>query len=205
MKNNLVSMTKYIAIGSIGRSGKDSLAQLMKEDLESRGFYVIKKSLAEPLKNICNDFLIKNFNISAFTEDTVEKSSIRPFLVCVGSMLRSESEGSYFTKILFDYVQSLKRTPDFVIVPDLRYSEYEGTDEIDFFKNLNSFIININRVDYSNNNIEPANNDEKINSVKIKRQCNLDVTWPTYGTSSCEQMQEFAKNCVNTTLKYFGE
>jgi len=195
-----INKIKYIFCGSSSRTGKDSLANIIKDILEEKDFYVVKRSLATPLKEECDDFLIKNFGISAFSDKTEEKNIIRDFLVLVGKMHRTHTKGTYFTDKLLQYIKSLENEPDYVIVPDLRYASYGETDELFFAKNLNSFVINIERIQENGKLVEFPNPDEAINSPKIKAAADYNLVWKTYNTEYCPEMREIAEGIVNKIL-----
>lgn len=166
--------TKIITCGAKARVGKDLLCDFLKKLLEEKGFKVEKRSLATPLKEMTDEFLIKNIGISAFTQDEKEKKLIRPFLVETGKMLRIKTQGRFFTQKLDDWLAG-NIDLDFVLVPDCRYAEYEQ-DEVFYFKKRGAFIINIDRwVKFGF--IEPANKEEEENAPKIAKAADYHLIW----------------------------
>jgi hypothetical protein len=196
-------MQRFIAIGSTARSGKDSLANLLVTNLEKRGFWAVKYSLAFPLKQECDDFLKSQFNISAFTENNEEKEMIRPILVGVGSIHRKLSQGQYFTTKLDERVKGQKTRPDFVIVPDLRYATYPN-DELQWFKKHNSYIVDVGRFDKNGELVGPANQDEEVNSQIINQAATEVLLWKTYGNKVTDEMQEIANAMTENILSHFN-
>ena len=196
------SHPKYIAIGSIARVGKDTLAGGIETVLNSLGYSSVRMSLATPLKKECDEFLLSKFGISAFTSEDKDKKFIRDFLVTVGKMRRLQSEGTYFTDELYNNVLFLDKKPDFVIVPDLRYAHYPD-DELSFFKSLNSFIINVDRVDQNGDMILPYNRDEEENSKKIKIHADCLVEWKTFNSTDSPDIRRISKNTTFQILKKF--
>jgi len=196
-------MQRFIVIGSTARAGKDSLANILVTNLTKRGFNAVKRSLATPLKENCDEFLRGEFDISAFTEDNKYKELIRPILVGVGSVHRRLSEGQYFTWKLSDWVRDQNPKPDFVITADLRYATYPN-DELQWFKSHNSYIIDVERLDENGKLIPPANRDEMINSQIIKRAANEVLLWKSYGNQVTAEMQEIVDVITENILNHFN-
>lgn len=166
---------------------------------------VTKRSLAIPLKEECDKFLKKIFNISAFTEDDIEKNIIRPILVAVGKAHRVQTQGQYFTEALVEWVRSQEFgiDLDFVVVPDVRYATEYANDELQFFKSLNSFIINV-EILVDGKILPPANFDEENNSVIIKAAANEQVVWNKTGLNSSPEMVKVAEDLTDKIINYYG-
>lgn len=167
-----------IAVGCLARVGKDSLADLLKEKLESRGFSVIKYSLATPLKYECDEFFRLNYGISAFTEKDEDKNLIRPILVEVGRAHRKQTEGRYFTKLADEVID--KQDADFIIVPDLRFHFYDF-DEFSWLKNRGGYFIYLDRITPNGNTYKAANSDEEENSKRLINVCDHYLYWNDFG------------------------
>jgi len=166
--------TNIIAIGCAARVGKDSLAKILEKKLKSHGFSVIRYSLATPLKQECDEFLLKNFHISAFTENDYEKDIIRPILVAVGGAHRKQTEGTYFTKLASKFIED--NPNNFCIIPDLRYAFFPD-DEITWLKRNNGMFIYLDRKDKFGNLTPPANKDEEENSIKLSQLADIRFEW----------------------------
>ena len=62
--------------------------------------YSKRLSLAYELKKDLDTFLLKKFNISAFTENSEEKKFIRPLLICYGtSLMRKKDPDCWINKL----------------------------------------------------------------------------------------------------------
>ena len=173
---------KIIACGAKAFVGKDYFCDILREILTQKGFSVEKYSLATPLKSLCDEFLIKNFNVSAFSFDAESKTFIRDFLVTVGKMFRSKTKGKYFTNLLEEY-RKLNNHLDYILVPDCRYSLYKE-DELQYFQNENAYIIYLNRWLEDGTEVGFANKDEEENAPKILKGSTSVINWETFGFDS---------------------
>jgi hypothetical protein len=196
-------MQRFISIGSKARVGKDSLANLLFSSLNEKGFYTVKRSLATPLKEECDDFLKSQFNISAFTENNEEKELIRPILVSVGSAHRTRSRGQYFTWKLAEWLRKRSPSPQFVITPDLRYAIFSN-DELQWFQSQNAYIIDVDRIDENGQLIPPANSHEATNSEIIKKAATEVLVWKTYGNQVTPEMKKIADKITQNILNHFN-
>ena len=76
---------KIISISGNARCGKDTLGNNIVSILEDLGIKAKTLSFAYELKSSVDSFLLEQTGISAFTDNDIEKSIIRPFLVCWGT------------------------------------------------------------------------------------------------------------------------
>lgn len=199
--------TKFCAISGVARSGKGTLSNLLFDFFLKRDFVVSQQSLATPLKMDCNDFLEDNFGISAFTQNTEEKTFIRNYLIAVGEMRRKRSKGTYYTsRLIRDVVFFLNPEPDFVIVDDLRYADLEKypDDELAFFQKQNSYIIHVKRLSENGTLVPPANDHEAVNNPIIERWSHAQLVWNTSGGIITEDMKNLAEDLGNRILRFYG-
>jgi hypothetical protein len=110
---------KVIGLCGVARCGKDSfgsfLVSLNKEKFK-------KASFAYELKKDLDPFLKTKLNISAFTEDPVEKEIIRPMLICWGTDVIREKidKNRWIEKIQQKVVENYEQ--GFItIIPDVRF------------------------------------------------------------------------------------
>lgn len=168
-----------IGIGCIARVGKDFFANCLVKQLAAKGYKADKYNLANPLKRELDSCLSRFFNISAFTEEKAEKDIIRDILVSWGRAHRKQTQGKYFTNLADDFI-SRSRDLDFVIIPDIRYCQYEKTDEIFWLKEKDGYFIYLDRVD-NGQKIIGANQDEIENSKLLYQHHDEHVIWETFG------------------------
>lgn len=186
---------KQLVIGITGyaRAGKDFVGEVIhnlyrKHELNSR-----LHSFAFLLKSEMRHFLLENFGIDAFTNNTQEKKIIRPLLIEYGEAKRKVSNGSYWIDevrqdINKDFCDGLQRT---AIITDVRYE-----NEAKFIKEYpNNLIIYVSRYDESGNRITPAHETE-ANSVAIVRDDYADIEFhcETFN-GSLEKKNEITEHC----------
>lgn len=172
--------TFYIGIGGVARSGKDSFARSLKKVLKDRhpNSSILIESLATPLKLDCQSFIKERLNLDVFTNDSLEKSLFREMLVWYGKVKRQQSQGAYWTNLLDQKV--LKANPDFCIIPDIRYQQYEK-DEVAWLRSkTKNYFIHLQRRLPSGEFHPPANMDEKINDNIIRNFANKSLIIETY-------------------------
>ena len=159
---------KIIGIAGASRSGKDtlcrSLIRILKEkyNIEAERMSIAGDLIKKNLQNI----IMNSVGIDSFTENTEEKELIRPLLVEYGKLMRKWTEGRYFVE---NFQNINEKT---LIIPDIRYAEYEK-DEIHWIRNeVNGYLIFLER-----ENIKDANETEQINNKKLKVLSNCCIYW----------------------------
>lgn len=161
---------KIIGISGAARSGKDTFADLLIEILTEKGIKCSKTSFAKQLKIECKDFVEKTLGIDIFTEDSVEKSIIRPLLVTWGTHVRRRLDEDIWIK----HLESSLCEDQVTIVTDVRFQ-----NEFDWLKSKGGYSIFIDRVDEYGSNIKPANSDEEENNILLRQKCDFHLTWNT--------------------------
>jgi hypothetical protein len=148
-----------VSISGSARSGKDTLADNFVSILKASGIKSQKLSFAYELKKDVDKFLIEQLGISAFTENSDEKSLIRPFLVTWGTdVMRAKDPRVWIKKLEGSLV------PDAVnIIADLRFE-----NELEWVKENNGLSLFIDR-----NDILAANKYERKNNEILKKQVDL--------------------------------
>ena len=119
-----------IGAGGFARSGKDTFVKIAKKILKEHGFSSIKLAFADALKEEIDHFLIENYGISAWTDDTEEKNIIRPFLVAHGCGKRAQSAGEYWVNKLDEAIETIHFSEDVVFISDCRFP-----NEVDWIHN----------------------------------------------------------------------
>lgn len=141
---------KIIGISGNARVGKDTLGLNFQKVLKDHDIKSELYSFADELKKSVNDFLIKETGISAFTEDSKEKSLIRPFLVCWGTEIMRSIDDN----IWIDRLQNNIKDDRVSIITDLRF-----LNELEWLKSHKGLSVFISRI-----GIDPANDYEKKNN-----------------------------------------
>ena len=189
---------KIIAVSGVARSGKDTIADCLAEEVKSMfpNLSIKRESLASFLKEEMAGFLLEKFNKDIFTLDGEEKEKFRPLLVAYGFAKRLDTQGTYFTSLLQKRME--RENHDIYIVSDLRYAENEG-DELSWLKNQGGKLIHIRRFDTKNGKkvyIKPPNEDEKKNDPILEKNADFHVVWES-SRSPQELKTEASKHCQN--------
>jgi hypothetical protein len=171
-----------VGIGAIARVGKDTMAKALAQIAKEKGYFVKISPLAAKLKDDLDSFLLSRLGVSAWTEDSAQKTVIRGILVSYGKSQRIQSNGTYWTSIVEDEVTSWSKGLDksLVIIPDIRYDEYPN-DEVSWIKNkMGGKLVYLDRLNSNGEAFSPANDDEKINAPKVKAKADVRVVWSDF-------------------------
>ena len=150
---------KIISISGNARCGKDTLGNNIVSILEDLGIKAKTLSFAYELKSSVDSFLLEQTGISAFTDNDIEKSIIRPFLVCWGTdVMRSIDNNIWINKL-----EGSLSTDRVNIITDLRFE-----NELDWVKSKGGLSIMLKR-----DGIKPANDYEKVNNLELSNNVDL--------------------------------
>ena len=112
---------KVICISAKAQHGKDTVANFMKECLESKGKRVLVTHYADLLKYICKTF---------FNWDGQKDEQGRTLLQYVGTDVIRVKEPDYWVGFVADMLCFFEDQWDYVLIPDTRFP-----NEIDYLKN----------------------------------------------------------------------
>lgn len=171
----------FIPIGlfSNATAGKDTLYDILESIFNKFEITTEKFSLASELKLELSDFTRKQYGISSFTTDPYQKTLIRPIMVEHGRVRRTMTSGSYWIDILHPKIKESLQNGNLPIICDIRYDVYQK-DELSWLKNeLNGLLIHIERVLPNGSLVQPANIDEIENGIKLEKQRDFHLKWPT--------------------------
>jgi len=192
------SENKKLVIGISGyaRSGKDTLANILKSSFTENKMKAKIFSFAFALKNDIDSFCLSKIGISAFTEDTDQKSKIRPMLISYGQVQRGASSGTYWLKKLKPEIdQFFENGGDVAVVSDLRFKEFEF-DETDFIKSYkNNAIVTISRIMENGMLNVAAHESELENLPRISKIADFELTWNTNNNKN--ELTSQSKNCLD--------
>lgn len=126
---------KVLCISGKAGSGKDTLANLICENLESKGQCVLITHFADLLKYICEKF---------FAWDGVKNEESRTLLQYVGTDVIRTKRPDYWGNFVIDVLKLFPNEWDYVLIPDCRFpNEFEN-----FKKNgIDAKLIRITRPD----------------------------------------------------------
>jgi hypothetical protein len=175
-----------IGIGGYARSGKDTFGEALVKILHNYGIKSKTFALATQLK-FDIDFLTKgDFGISAFTKNDAEKYIIRPLLVGYGEAWR-KANPDHWLEILHSNLESNMLT----IITDVRYE-----NEADWIIKNNGNVIYLNRKLPNETYVQPANNEEAVNSPLVKNKSCFEFCWET--TSDENEIEQIVESIIIT-------
>lgn len=180
-----------IGISGAARSGKDTFSDLLIEILTEKGIKCSKTSFAKQLKIECRDFVAKTLGIDVFTEDSYEKSIIRPLLVTWGTHVRRKLDENIWIKHLESSIEDNQVT----IVTDVRFQ-----NEFDWIKSKRGYSIFIDRVDENGDIVQPANSDEEENNALLRPKCDFHLTWNTLSEDKMSWLVAVAHEVLTKTV-----
>jgi len=178
-----------IGISGYARSGKDLFTSVAQKILKEHNIKSEKFALAYELKNDLKSLIKNKVGIDVFTDDTQEKSIIRPLLVAYGDVMRKTSEGKYWTGKIENRIANSKA--NVVFITDIRYDVYPE-DECTWLQNKQcGKLIHITKFKqgpvptgkrFSKNKIvkiyDAAPNDhELLNNPKVKAKADCAFEW----------------------------
>lgn len=173
-----------IGITGLARSGKDTLCQLLIEQLKRQDKIGERFALADALKSDIDPFLTEKIGISAFTQNSGEKDIIRPLLVAYGKAMRLKSEGTYWTSQLTCPVKVSEDLGHVPIVTDVRYQFYKEDEYTWIANKLKGTLVHVSRysIDEATGKkifVEPPNADEAQFDPIMKELAHYRIEWPT--------------------------
>jgi len=175
-----------IGIGGYARSGKDTFGEALVKIFHN---YEIKSktyALATQLKFDIDSLTKSDFGISAFTKNDAEKYIIRPLLVGYGESWR-KANPDHWLEILHSNLEP----NTLAIITDVRYE-----NEADWIIKNNGNVIYLNRKLPNETYVQPANNEEAINSPLVKNKSCFEFCWET--TSDENEIEQIVESIIIT-------
>ena len=158
-----------IGISGVGRVGKDTFFKAVCSASPNNKY--LRMAFADELKEECDEFLRKNINISAFTEDPNEKALIRPFLVTYGSHIRRKLNKYCWVEKVENKISKIKDPSVTVFITDVRYeNEMRWVSE-----KMGGRNIYLNR-----DGVTPANHEEKLNDPALRSLADVLIDMPNF-------------------------
>lgn len=201
---------KIIGISGLARAGKNLFCDIAIQELNKRGYSAKQYALAYFLKKDCEQFVKEKLNLNVFSENTEEKSIFREFLVWYGGVKRKQTEGRYWTSLLYKEIE--KDPSDIVFVSDIRYAQYPK-DEVQWIQNeLQGKLVHISKYtvlsDDTRKYTEPPNEHERINDPLIRGLSDYTVEWMDVSSTSnntikmkeCVYLTDIVNKCLDTII-----
>ena len=167
-----------IGIAGYARTGKDTFGSILIKELNEIGLSAKKLSLAFELKSDLDNFLQQKFGISAFTEDTKEKSFIRPLLICYGTDLMRKKDPEYWIKKLQKTVDLNINSGIISVVCDIRF-----LNEAVWLRKSGGVLAHLKRP-----GIYPADKNENENDHSLREVSDFPINWESF-------TEDYISNC----------
>lgn len=168
-------MTRVIGISGVARVGKDTFFRSMLK--ESPNYNLVRVAFADELKEECDEFLMKNVGISAFTQDPDEKALVRPFLVTYGSQLRRKKDPYCWIRRAEEKILKIDKQAT-VVITDVRYP-----NELDWIHEERDGL----SIHLSREGINPINKEEEENDPKLMEMCKVRLNLPNFPEETFDQ------------------
>lgn len=190
--NNLI-----VAISGNAFAGKGTLANIIVGQLLGQGLKGKIFSFAYALKEDLDEFIWGKFGFSAFTQDPVQKSLIRPILIAYGAAQREKSNGQYWWKKVDSEIRNYFMTGgDVALIDDLRFDE-TATDELAYIQSCKGLVVSISR-----DGIGPAHISEEENIPKIRAAADFIIDWET--TEDKQKQLDYCKDLLGEIFRRVG-
>ncbi len=168
-----------------GNCGKDTTANIMKQQLESIGKKVLICHYADLLKYICRTF---------FDWDGVKDDKGRTILQYVGTDNIRKKQEDYWVKFIADFLDMFYDEWDYVLIPDTRFP-----NEIDYMENEFGNKVYTIRVERPNF-ISPLTKEQQNHpSETALDNYNIDIVISNSGT--LEDLELKVKHYIEMVLK----
>lgn len=150
-------MTHFILCSGVARAGKDTSAEIIKDNLEVRGYRVLITHYADLLKFICKNF---------FGWNGEKDEAGRTILQHVGTNCIREQDPDYWVDFVVNLIRMFPDRYDYVVIADVRFP-----NEIDriFDAGFSATHVRIVRPDYENQLTEEQKNHQSetaLNDIK---------------------------------------
>jgi hypothetical protein len=176
-----------IGVAGYARTGKDTFGSILIKELSEIGLSAKKLSLAFELKSDLDDFLKQKFGISAFTEDTNEKSFIRPLLICYGTDLMRKKDPEYWIKKLQKTVDLNVNSGIISVVCDIRF-----LNEAVWLRKSGGILAHLKRP-----GIHPADKNENNNDDILREVSDFPINWESFTEDYINKSKPTIKKFIN--------
>ena len=186
-KSYLDSRT-ILGLSGVAGSGKDTFFSLLSQKLPFQRF-----ALADELKILLREDIIKKTNIDILNCTREEKDSVRNDLVLFAKQKRSESYGKFWTDILSKKIN--ESSCQYICITDIRHN-YFSKDEVYWLKqNLNGRLVDISCYSpFDGALTHPPNEEEEFHYPKVKQDADYYVIWPK--VSDIKRLDLFVDQCI---------
>lgn len=186
-KSYLGSRT-ILGLSGVAGSGKDTFFYLLSQKLPFQRF-----ALADELKILLREDIIKKTNIDILNCTREEKDSVRNDLVLFAKQKRLESYGKFWTDLLSKKIN--ESSCEHICITDIRHN-YFSKDEVYWLKQtLNGRLIDVSCYSPIDGTLtQPPNEEEEFHYPKVKQDADYYVIWPK--VSDIKRLDLFVDQCI---------
>ena len=153
---------KVIAISGKAESGKDTIAKMLKQQLEEHNYKVMIIHFADVLKFVCRQY---------FDWNGEKDEHGRTLLQQVGTEMREKNNPNMWVNITKELIRGIGVEFDYVLVPDTRFKEeMEMLNEYFDCTSIRVLRQDINSYGMASDHINHLTNEQRAH----KSECDLD-------------------------------
>jgi hypothetical protein len=179
---------KLLGICGLARCGKDSFYNLSEPIIKEKKEASVRYAFADSLKAEIDELLLKNTGMSAFSEDPLEKTIIRPLLVTYGTHVRRKIDQDCWIKSIDFPVKNTISHNQWAFVTDVRYD-----NEIDWIHDLGGKSVHITRT-----GTLPPNEEEKENDPILKSKSDFFIEWDDFEKENMEEISNKVREVLQS-------
>lgn len=206
-----------IGIAGFARCGKDTFYAIATNILKYNNYNCQRAAFADFLKEEINEMLLdNNFAYDVYTNDTAEKSKLRPLMVWWGMSRRNDTNGKYWIKSVEKYLDNLKKNhytnnaDNFcVFIPDVRFK-----NEVEWIKDMNhGYVIHLrkysllSKLDLKEYDLAP-NEEEEKNDPIVQKLANVKIEWENknnFDLLNDESLRKIVLDALNSLAVFNGK
>lgn len=147
-----------IGVAGFGRTGKDTVADLIKE-MAREDVKIKVRKFADALREQCRS-IGEEIGVDPWTEDPIDKEKIRPYLIELGAKKREE-DPLYWVHALEKKIAT-EKPADILIIPDVRYQ-----NEAEWLLARGAVILLLHRTGKG-----PVSAEEQLHTTRLYAQTN---------------------------------
>ncbi len=177
-----------LGLSGVASSGKDTFFSLLSQKLPFQRF-----ALADELKILLREDLIKKYNVDILNCTRDEKDLVRNDIVLFAKQKRLDSCGKFWTDILTKKIQ--ESSAKYICITDIRHN-YFSKDEVFWLKNiLGGKLVDISSYFPSSGKfVQPPNGEEEFHYPEVKAAADYYVMWPK--VSDIKVLDLFIDQCI---------
>ena len=173
---------KVCCISAKARHGKDTAAEIIKEQLECRGYRVLITHFADLLKFICKQY---------FGWDGNKDTPGRTLLQYIGTDVVGAKNPAYWSEFIVSFLKLFENEWDYVLIPDCRYQVEVATME----RSFDTVVLRVERPNFDNG----LTTEQKSHPSEVDMD-NYRFDTIIYNDSSLEEFKLKLEEFTNTYL-----